>query len=69
MAVLRWGAATDTGQVRKENEDAFLARPSVFVVADGMGGHLAGEVASAMAVETFGVRLDDGRGGGGGWAA
>ena len=64
MAVLRWGAATDTGQVRRENEDAFLARPSIFVVADGMGGHLAGEVASAMAVETFGVRIagdgDDG---------
>jgi protein phosphatase len=59
MAVLRWGAATDTGQVRKENEDAFLARPTVFVVADGMGGHLAGEVASAMAVETFGERIAD----------
>ncbi len=45
-----WGVATDTGLHRDHNEDAYLARPTMFVVADGMGGHQAGEVASAIAI-------------------
>ncbi|MGI8864381.1 MAG: Stp1/IreP family PP2C-type Ser/Thr phosphatase [Solirubrobacteraceae bacterium] len=44
---------TDTGRQRSGNEDSSLARPPVFVVADGMGGAQAGEVASQIAVEAF----------------
>jgi serine/threonine protein phosphatase PrpC len=51
-------AITDTGLQRRANEDSMLARSPLFVVADGMGGAQAGEVASRIAVETFG---EDGR--------
>ena len=60
MAALVWGAATDAGRVRVENEDAFVAEPMVFAVADGMGGHQAGEVASALAATTMRDRLQAG---------
>jgi protein phosphatase len=55
--LLAWGAATDAGRVRAGNEDAFVAEPMVFGVADGMGGHQAGEVASAIAAGTLRDRL------------
>lgn len=50
-----WGTATDTGRVRTLNEDALLALPPVFLVADGMGGHEAGDVASRVVVEECSV--------------
>jgi len=50
---LVWGAATHQGARRTLNEDAFLAGGAVFFVADGMGGHDAGEMASAAAVDAL----------------
>lgn len=52
-------AATDTGLLRSANEDSLLSRSPLFVVADGMGGAQAGEVASRLAVETFGQESED----------
>jgi serine/threonine protein phosphatase PrpC len=52
-------AGTDTGRQRRANEDSLLMRSPLFVVADGMGGAQAGEVASRIAVESFRHGLDD----------
>lgn len=54
---LRSSAMTDTGPRRSHNEDAFVDRPDlgIWAVADGAGGHQAGEVASGMIAETLGA--------------
>jgi len=49
------GGATDIGPVRRLNEDSIFAKHPVYVVADGMGGHDAGEVASDLTIQCLGV--------------
>jgi protein phosphatase len=51
--VMKIGTKTDTGKVREQNEDSYGYRDHLFVLADGMGGHQAGEIASAIAVQTI----------------
>ncbi len=48
---LPYAGGTDVGHLRADNEDAYLVNPPLFAVADGLGGHQAGEVASSIAVE------------------
>lgn len=50
---VRVGSASDIGQVREGNEDSFLVLAPLYVVADGMGGHKGGEVASSLALQTL----------------
>src|SRR5678810_426302 len=62
MVRLLHAARTDVGMIRSGNEDNFAVTArgnrGLFIVADGMGGHAAGEVASEMAVQTIERELD-----------
>ena len=56
------GAASDIGQVREGNEDSYLVIAPLYAVADGMGGHRGGEVASNLALETVQTLFEQGSG-------
>ena len=58
--LLSWGMATDTGHKRAHNEDSMIAAPTVFSVADGMGGHAAGDLASKAVVTRLSEKAANG---------
>ena len=60
MRVAEFATATHAGRVRRKNEDAYFAEAPLFAVADGMGGALAGELASRISVQTLAELVQEG---------
>jgi protein phosphatase len=58
MVTIGWAAVTDTGRRRSINEDSMIAHAPIFAVADGMGGHDSGDLASAAVVARLGEVID-----------
>jgi serine/threonine protein phosphatase PrpC len=57
---LSWAAVTDVGKRREVNQDALFADYPLYVVADGMGGHIGGEIASSNTVKRLGAVVEAG---------
>ncbi len=60
MTRLAGGAATDVGRVRSTNQDSYYVSATLYAVADGMGGHRAGEVAAQLATDSLQAEFGDG---------
>lgn len=58
---LTWAGVTDRGRRRENNQDSFLAKYPLFIVADGMGGHAGGEIASQATVDRLSDMVDAGQ--------
>jgi serine/threonine protein phosphatase PrpC len=60
LHIVEFADITNTGRVRRNNEDSYIVEPPLFVLADGMGGAQAGEVASRLTIEAFAGFPDNG---------
>lgn len=60
IVALSWGIATDVGHKRAHNEDSLVAARTIFAVADGMGGHAAGDLASKAVVTRLAEKAEAG---------
>jgi len=62
MQVVNYAAQTDVGKIREHNEDCYRVNTdmALYIIADGMGGHASGEVASQIAVDTIEMQVGEG---------